>query len=268
MSHVLSKAHVKGYSRRDGSYVKPHERDAGEVVRTDIPPHYHAHDDDAGKPVVIKYPTHASLPSTWHNPDAVATFVPNGDAPLSLNGVPLRSWRDHPTTVEGWDFAEGIDDNLDEPAFTLPEGKKAAAGVIIEEPDGRVWLVAPTNRFGGYKASFPKGTADMELSLQGTALKECFEETGLKIEITGFVMDIDRTTSKARFYRAKRVGGTPIDMGWESQGVHLVPKGELYGLLNMWTDHSVAEAVGAGPAPKPPEKPPVPKWWKNHKGLF
>lgn len=268
MDEALSKAHIKGYSRRDGVYVKPHERDTGEADHRAMPVHHHAQADDNGKAVVIKRPSHASAPSTWHNPDAVATFVPDGDVPLSLNGVPLRSWRDHPTTTEGWDFADGINDDLPEPAFTLPTGKKAAAGVIIEEPDGRVWLVAPTNQFGGYRSSFPKGTADLELSLQGTALKECFEETGLQIKITGFVGDFERTTSKARIYRAKRVGGSPVDMGWESQAVHLSPKGRLYDQLNMWTDHPIAEAVGAGPAPKKPENPPLPKWFGKQKGLF
>lgn len=265
----LVKGHVRGYSRKDGTYVKPHERDTGAAPhdqhQTVLPLHHHPRAGDDGQAVAIKEPSHPSAPSTWHNPDAVATFVPDGDVPLSLNGVPFRAWKDHPRTTEGWDFAEGINDDLDEPLFHLPQGKKAAAGVIIEEPDGRVWLVAPTNKFGGYHASFPKGTAEPELSLQGTALKECFEETGLQVKITGFVGDFERTTSKARIYRAKRVGGTPIAMGWESQAVHLAPKGELYTLLNLWPDHPIAEAIGAGPAPKKPEPP---KYSGSQKSLF
>ena len=98
---------------------------------------------------------------------------------MSLNGIPA-AWRDHPRTTEGWDYSDGINDDLDEPPFDLPAGMKAASGVVIEEADGRVWLIAPTNQFGGYNASLPKGTAEDELSLQGNALKEAFEETGLK----------------------------------------------------------------------------------------
>lgn len=247
----LIKAHIKGYSRKDGTYVKPHERDTGAGPSEHVP-QAHPRPDDAGKEVMIKRPSKPSSPSTWHNPDAVATFVPGGDVPLAINGVPIRSWKDHPRTVEGWDYLDGIMDDLVEPAFHLPPGKKAAAGVVIEEPDGRVWLVAPTNEFGGYQATLPKGTAEPELSLQGNALKEAFEETGLKVQITGFIGDFERTTSKARIYRAKRVGGSPVDAGWESQAVHLVPKGMLYDHLNMWTDHGVAEIIGAGPAPKKP----------------
>lgn len=54
----------------------------------------------------------------------------------------------------------------------------------------------------------------------------------------------------ARFYRAKRTGGTPTACGWESQAVSLVPRGMLYEILNGRPDHPIAEVIGAGPAPK------------------
>lgn len=278
---LLIKGHVKGYSKKDGTYVKPHQRDdrpgqgrpdpspkVRKPTEADEVLHYHPRSGETGKPVVVKEPTHASAPSTWHNPDAVATFVPNGDVPASLNGVPLRAWKDHPRTSEGWDYVDGVNDDLNEPPFHLPPGKKAASGVVIEEPDGRVWLIHPTNSFGGYKASFPKGTAEPELSLQANAIKECFEEAGLKVEITGFIGDFERTTSKARMYRAKRVGGLPTAMGWESQAVSLVPKGLLYEHLNMWSDHGIAEVVGAGPAPEKPEPPKYSQSKPNNYKLF
>lgn len=262
MTDELLKAHVKGYAKKDGTYVKPHERDTGAPAEPEAPVHHHPKLDDKGLPVVIKKPTHASSPSTWHNPDAVATFVPGGDVPLAINGVPIRKWKDHPRMVEGWDYlSDCINDDLEEPPFHLPPGKKAAAGVVIEEPDGRVWLIHATNQFGGYNASYPKGTAEPELSLQGNALKEAYEESGLKVKITGFLGDFERTTSKARLYRAKRVGGDPTDAGWESQAVSLVPKGMLYEHLNMWPDHAPAEAIGAGPAPKKPEPKKKSLFW-------
>lgn len=247
----LAKAHIKGYSKKDGTYVKPHERgDEG----PGLAPHHHPKLGENGHPVVVHHPHHASAPSTWHNPDAVATFVPGGDVPLSINGIPVKRWRDHPRTVEGWDYLDGIAEDLDEPPFVLKPGKKAAAGVVVLEPDGRVWLIAPTNAFGGYRASFPKGTAEPELSLQGNALKECYEESGLQVKIVGFLGDFERTTSKARMYLARRVGGDPTDLTWETQAMHLAPKGHLYDLLNMPTDHGIAEAIGAGPAPAPKKK--------------
>lgn len=249
---LVLKAHVKGHMRL-GHYVKPYERIGGGDAH--LAPHHHPKVNDEGKPVLIKQPSHPSDPSTWGHPDAVATFVPGGDCPARLNGVSFTRWKDHPTTAEGWDYVDGVKDDLAEPPMEAVHGKHIGAGVIIEEPDGRVWLCAPTNAFGGYRATFPKGTAEKGLSLQANAIKEAFEETGLKIEITGFIGDFERTTSVARMYRARRVGGTPVAMGWESQAVHLVPKGNMYDLLNGSADHPIAEAVGAGPAPKKPASP-------------
>lgn len=249
----LAKSHVKGYSKKDGTYVKPHERDSGSGLSAHVP-QLHPKLGDDGKPVFIKRPSKPSAPSTWHNPDAVATFVPGGDVPLAINNIPIRKWKGHPRTAEGWDYVDGINDELHEPPFILPANKKAAAGVIVEEPDGRVWLIHPTNEFGGYQASFPKGTAEPGLSLQANALKEAWEESGLQVQITGFIGDFERTTSKARLYRAKRISGDPTACGWETQAVSLVPKGMLYEHLNMWPDHGPAEAIGAGPAPKKSDK--------------
>lgn len=249
MTDDLTKAHVNGHMR--GSvYVRPHERGG---VPAHIEPHHHPRPGEKGEPVLIKHPHHASAPSTWDNPDAVATFVPDGDAPRELNGVPMRRWRDHPTTVEGWDYCDGIAEDLVEPPIKPKPGKSVGAGVIVEEVDGRCWVIHPTNRFGDYESTFPKGTAEPGLSLQGNALKECFEESGLQVKITGFVGDFERSTSVARFYRARRVGGDPTACGWESQGVSLIPKSMLYEFLNGRADHPIAESIGAGPAPKIPD---------------
>lgn len=245
MAHYLEllKSQIKGYTKKDGTYVSAHIRHNDKVPSRPANLTHHPRRGENGERVVIKNPSHASAPSTWHSPNSVATFVPNGDFPASLNGIPLTKWREAPMTNLGWNFVDGINDDLDEPPLHVPPGKKPAAGVIIEEADGRVWLIAPTNAFGGYEASFPKGTAEHELSLQANALKECFEESGLQVEITGFVGDFARTTSVARMYRARRVGGSPADMGWESQAVHLVPKNKLAEYLNMESDHAVLPSI-------------------------
>ncbi len=242
----MVKAHVKGHVRADGVYVRPYDRGGPSMPNAK----HHPRPGENGKPVLVDQPHHASAHSTWTSPDAVATFLPDGDTPLSLNKVALRSWKDHPKTNEGWDYTDGVNDDLVEPRFNIPVGKKASSGCIIEEVDGRVWLTAPTNGFGGYDHTFPKGSAEPDLSLQANAVKECFEETGLRVRITGFIGDFERTTSVARMYRAVRIGGTPSDMGWEAQAVVLCPKGHLYEHLNGPADHPIAEMIGAGPAPK------------------
>lgn len=204
--------------------------------------HPRPHDD--GGSFQINEPTTPSVPATWVDADAIATFVPDGAVPAELNGVPFAPWEDAPTEVVGWNYVEGQIPDLPEPP--LPEAltfagkpKEQAAGVIIEEPDGRVWVMRPTNGFGNYDATFPKGRADDGISLQAVAIKEAFEETGLKVEITGYHGDIERTTTVARYYTARRVGGTPAAMGWEAQGVQLVPRDELESVLNSTIDHKI-----------------------------
>lgn len=53
---------------------------------------------------------------------------------------------------------------------------------------------------------------------------EAFEESGLQVELAGFLCDSVRSTSVTRYCTAKRVGGHPGDMSWETQAVHLVPR--------------------------------------------
>ena len=283
---LLLKARNPGYVRKDGTYVKPFTdkrpdaapapakwsanpkapqfslfpgesswpfKDAKQAkVHKKEPAAYHPSKGENGEAVGIFRPSNATPAASWDDPDQVATFLPGGDVPKGLHGVPFRAWKDHPRTDDGWDYVDGQMDDLDEPPLKLPAGKSAASGVIIEEPDGRVWLVHPTNQFAGYEATFPKGGAEDGLSLQANAIKECFEESGLQAEITGFFGDFERGTSVARYYTAKRTGGTPTAMGWESQAVSLVPKAQLLDLLNGKADTPVAHAIGAPQAGQPP----------------
>jgi ADP-ribose pyrophosphatase YjhB (NUDIX family) len=290
---LFLKSHIPGYTKKDGTYVKPHDDKrqkaaqpakwsgakaaehayfAGEGKGPKGWPyssqkpieskpseaanaHWHPNLDDKGKQVRVRYPHKATDVASMRHPDAIATFTPGMEGmPHSLNGVPFKAWMNAPTTTEEWANVAGQVD-IEEPQMQLPAKKTAASGVVIVEPDGRYWLMAPTNRFGGYHQTFPKGQAEPELSLQANAIKEAYEETGLKVEILGFLGDFEKTTSVARYYMAKRVGGSPADMGWEAQALCLVPTDKLYSMLNMSGDHAVAEALGAGPAPKAAHKP-------------
>jgi ADP-ribose pyrophosphatase YjhB (NUDIX family) len=277
----LLKAHNKGYTKKNGTFVAPFDdkrasahpgekkppakwsaggqpslfgrsgwpSGVGKLTSSSAkkpePKAIHPKKGDHGEAVGIMSPSAPTDASTWTDPTAVATFVPDGDVPLSLHGVSFAPWRDHPRTDDGWDYVDGQMDDLEEPPMKLPVGKTASSGVVIEEPDGRVWIVHPTNKFAGYQATFPKGGAEDGMSLQANAIKECFEEAGLKVEITGLLGDFERSTSVARYYHAKRVGGTPVGMGWESQAVSLAPKGKMLGLLNSNVDHPIAVALGA-----------------------
>lgn len=194
---------------------------------------YHPKLNDKGEKVTLENPSQATALSTWTNPSEVATVIPDGELPSALNGINFANWSDVPSSANAWEIL-AAQSTIDEPPFTPPSHKKPAAGVVIEESDGRVWLVAPSNRYGGYIATFPKGTLELDASKQATALKEAFEESGLRVQLTGFLADTQRTTSYTRYYRAKRIGGNPADMGWESQAVHLVPRN----MLKLYLTHA------------------------------
>lgn len=194
--------------------------------------------DDDGDTVRIEHPHRATNEETWSDSDSIATFVPGGKCPSEINGIDCESWDDHPDE-EDWEDVEGQPDDLEEPPMHVKLGRKPASGCVIEEPDGRVWLVSPSNGHGGYRNTFPKGTVEDDHSLQANAIKEAYEESGLQVRIIDFIGDVTRSTTVTRYYRAVRTSGMPVDMGWESQAVHLVPIRKLKAFLDSAYDHQV-----------------------------
>lgn len=221
--------------------LPPYASDRGK--RVGMSKVWHPHHDENGNPVAIDHPSTATDIACVADAGSVATFVPDSPVPASLNGIAFASWSAAPMTTADWSKVAGQVE-LDEHKLVVKGSKRAAAGVVVEEADGRIWLVSPTNGFGGYQQTFPKGKADTGLPLQAVAIKECFEESGLQVQITGIVGDFERSTSFCRYYTARRVGGTPADFGWESQAVHLVPKAGLHAMLNKSDDRKIACKIG------------------------
>ncbi|MGZ8340439.1 MAG: NUDIX hydrolase [Telluria sp.] len=203
--------------------------------------------NDAGKPVVIHEPSSPSALSCWNDAGQLATVVPGGPMPPSLNGIALAPW---PGAADpcGWTALAGTSDHA-EPPFRLPPGMAAAAGAVIVEDDGRVWVVAPSNQFGGYAATFPKGRVDPGTSLRCAAVREAFEESGLQVAIGAFLVDVQRSQTFTRYYLARRIGGHPAYMGWETQAVHLVPIAQLAQVASHKNDAAVIAALQGWIAP-------------------
>ena len=151
-------------------------------------PVFHPQPDEHGKPVRLRHPSTPTGMQAWHDPARRATVIPLGALPGELNGISFAPWLDTPMTSSGWNQVDG-QAGIVEPAFAPPPGKAAAAGVVIEEADGRIWAVAPSNRFGGYDATFPKGRVDPGVGLQANAIREAFEESGLRVQIVAFLVD-------------------------------------------------------------------------------
>lgn len=200
-----------------------------------------------GQSIEITQPHSDSPAEHWADPTRVAAVTPEGAMPPALNGIPFSLWADAPESTADWVQVAG-QAAISEPPFEVPEGMRSAAGVVILETDGRVWLVSPSNRFAGYTNTFPKGTQDEGLPLQATAIKEAFEESGLRAAITGHLLDVTRSASHTRYYLAQRVAGNPAEMGWESQAVHLVPRVRLPEFLTNPNDACLCAAIMALPS--------------------
>lgn len=128
--------------------------------------------------------------------------------PGSLNGVDFKS-----APPKFWEKTP--DKDIGEPA---PLKKIDRVSVMIQEPDGRVWIVQPTNGYGQRKFTLAGGGVEAGLSNQQNALKEVWEETGLHVEITGHLGDFEDSNNgkNGRLYVGKRVGGAPWDAKVES----------------------------------------------------
>jgi 8-oxo-dGTP pyrophosphatase MutT (NUDIX family) len=202
---------------------------------------WHPQPDEHGRRVRLHAPSCAANLEGLADPGAAVTFVPGSVCGDVLDGVPLVPCaRD---AVDAACLGAGTATALAEPPFVLPPGRQAAAGAVVREADGRIWLVAPSNGFGGYAVTFPKGRVEPGLSLQATAVREVWEESGLLVAPVAWLGDFPRTQTFTRFYIARRVGGHPAYMGWESQAVHLVTPAQARGLLHRDTDRAVLEAL-------------------------
>lgn len=215
--------------------------------------HLHPCQDDQGRPVVIKAPSQPTPLDSWSDPSHIATVVPGGPLPQRLNSVEVFAWTSIPSDGDGWALLAQQDAELfAEPPMASVAGKSPASGVVVLEADGRVWVVSPSNAFGGYVNTFPKGKLDPGIGPRANALKEAYEECGLKVALTGFLCDAVRSTSVTRYYTARRVGGHPGTMGWETQAVHLVPAAQLAAFADHPNDRPILQTLLARTLLDPP----------------
>ncbi|CDH46952.1 ADP-ribosyltransferase [Candidatus Contendibacter odensensis] len=204
-------------------------------------PNVHPENDEDGTPVPISNPTKPTDPKDWNDPEQTATWTPGSASPKELNGIPVSKWADAPKDIAGWAKIPGnpaIKESVMDSGFKQP-----ASGAVIVEPDGRIWIAHPSNGYGGSKQVMPKGKQDIGLTLQQVAIKEAYEETGLKVRLVDHLMDGETATSKTRYYLAVREGGDPAHMGWESQAMSLVRSDQAKAMLGKVADQNAIDAA-------------------------
>jgi 8-oxo-dGTP diphosphatase len=92
---------------------------------------------------------------------------------------------------------------------------KVAAGVLVADDEGKVLLVRRRMQPGQGMWTFPAGFVDFDEDPAEAAVRECREETGLKVRITG-LLDVIAGREHARgadiviVYRARLLGGQPM----------------------------------------------------------
>jgi len=109
-------------------------------------------------------------------------------------------------------------------------------GGVIFDNYGRILLREPTNHFGGYAWTFPKGTPEKGMSAMKTALKEVAEETGHKGQI---ISALDGTfegeTSDLGMYVMRSTGQDLNLMDEETHALRWATKEEAIELISQST---------------------------------
>ena len=88
----------------------------------------HPQPDSNGKPVTISHPSQPTASATWEDWAAVATCVPAGAVPATLNGLPAEALRARRGALD-WAHHAQVQ-AFEEPVFSVPPGYQAAAGAV------------------------------------------------------------------------------------------------------------------------------------------
>ncbi len=92
-------------------------------------------------------------------------------------------------------------------------------GVVIFDSEGRVLLRRPTNDFGGYVWTFAKGQQDPGETPEQTAVREAFEETGMRVQLGERIPGTFTSRGYSNVYWIATVTGLPGKPGWETARV-------------------------------------------------
>ena len=94
-----------------------------------------------------------------------------------------------------------------------PPGRKARFGGVVFDPAGRILLREPSNHYGGYHWTYPKGRPDPGEHPLDTALRETLEETGHRPVVVGHLPGryMAGATATSNYFYVMEDDGTVVD---------------------------------------------------------
>ena len=114
--------------------------------------------------------------------------------------------------------------------------KEIAYGGVIANDQGKILLKEPKGHYYVYVWTFPKGRQSPGETPEETALREVFEETGIKTEIKGHLPGVyEGGTTETIFFLMSLIEDTGKFDG-ETQSIRWVTPEEAKDLISMTTN--------------------------------
>lgn len=111
--------------------------------------------------------------------------------------------------------------------------KRSAYGGVVVDSEGRILLREPTDHYGGYVWTFPKGDAEEGEAPEQAALREVREEAGVAARVRAPIDEwFEGDTSRTKFFLMDLVEDVG-DYGRETQSVRWVSLDEAASLIGQ-----------------------------------
>lgn len=112
-----------------------------------------------------------------------------------------------------------------------------AFGGVVLDNQGRVLLREPTNHFGGYVWTWPKGRPNPTDTPEQAAIREVYEETGYPVDIIMQIPGIfqAKSGSSRNIFYLMRVSGNQHKYDWETSAVRWATFEEARKLIALTT---------------------------------
>ncbi len=121
------------------------------------------------------------------------------------------------------------------PVVAQPTPKGCGFGGVLIDEQGRVLLREPTNHFGGYVWTFPKGGSEPGETPEATALREVLEETGYEAEIVSRLPGEHRGDTGLTVFYLMRPAKAAQSHGPETANTRWVTQAEAAKLIRQTT---------------------------------